>query len=74
MMMDCRISTEREEDELGELNRTAQGHGQAGMLEVQVSLLSKEDKPTCCPTLYNMSITTLTVNDREHENKKPVIL
>lgn len=44
------------------------------MLELLVSLLSKEDKPTCCPTLYNMSITTLTVNCREHQDIRPVIL
>lgn len=44
------------------------------MLELQVSLLSKEDKPTCCPTLYNMSNTTLTVNCRARQDKRPVIL
>lgn len=52
MMMDWRISTEREGDKLRELNRSAQGRGQAGMLELQVSLLSKEDKPTCCSVQY----------------------
>lgn len=74
MMIDWRISTERQGDKLWELNRSAQGHGQAGMLEHQVSLLSKEDKPTCCPTLYNMSIKTLTVKYREFQDRRPVIL
>lgn len=70
--MDWRISTEREGDKLWELNRSAQGHGQAGMLELQVSLLSKENWPAVW--LYNMSITTLTVNCRERQDKRPVIL
>lgn len=74
MMINWRISNEREGDKLWELNRSAQGHGQAGMLEHQVNLLSKEDKPTCCLTLYNMSITTLTVKYIERQDKRPVIL